>query len=167
MFAAGGSAGYREVSRFAYEMPAECLEHASYDFIASTGFGRFDLESQEDDNATGFGSQLAPLGRKRINPALGGRQPQRRSAGFAGIKTADSLLAEQPVRKALGPIATPEQLVPGTLVAHPTFGRGIVQITEPDPQGDPMRLKITVKFDALEEPKKLIFKFAKLELFAA
>jgi hypothetical protein len=58
-------------------------------------------------------------------------------------------------------------LLSGTLVAHPTFGRGLVQTTEPDAQGDPMRLKITVKFDALEEPKKFIYKFAKLELFSA
>ena len=175
MFAAGGSAGYREVSRFAYEMPTECLEHASHDFIASTGFSRFDLESQGAEDETGFAPQLSsrlatqfnPQGRQRMGASHTGRQSQRRSVGFAGIKTGDALLAEQPIRKALGPIATPEQLVSGTLVAHPTFGRGLVQTTEPDAQGDPMRLKITVKFDALEEPKKFIYKFAKLELFSA
>jgi hypothetical protein len=91
------------------------------------------------------------------------RQPKKTS-GFAGLKTGDALLSESVSRTPVGPLATAEQLIPGVVVAHPTFGRGTVEAIEADAAQDQSKMKITVKFDALEEPKKFIFKFAKLEL---
>jgi DNA helicase-2/ATP-dependent DNA helicase PcrA len=165
LFAAGGSSGYREVSRFAYDMPAECLEHLNGDFARALGFLAPDTKS-EDDEEIGFGGGKAA----RFTYAAGARahtsrpKPTRRGTGFAGVKTADALLSEAVTRAPLGPPATPEQLAPGTKVAHPTFGVGTIQTVEADATNDPLKMKIAVKFDALEEPKKFIFKFAKLEL---
>lgn len=165
LFAAGGSSGYREVSRFAYDMPAECLEHHNGDFARALGFMTAEAES-EDSNDLGF---RAP-NRSRFESSAGTRSHTtrsnhpRKSTGFAGLKTADALLAGTQARTPLGPPATPDQLTPTAKVAHPTFGIGTVQTVEADPSNDPLKLKILVKFDALEEPKKFIFKFAKLEL---
>jgi DNA helicase-2/ATP-dependent DNA helicase PcrA len=165
LFAAGGSSGYREVSRFAYEMPTECLEHHNGDFIRALGFYGAEPDSDDEQGMQGsmrrensYGFSVGARGRSSTP-----RQPKKTS-GFAGLKTGDALLSESVSRTPVGPLATAEQLTPGVVVAHPTFGRGTVEAIEADAAHDPSKLKITVKFDALTEPKKFIFKFAKLEL---
>ncbi len=53
-----------------------------------------------------------------------------------------------------------EQLTTGVRVIHPTFGAGaVVSIS-----GQSTSAMVTVKFDSFEEPKKVVFRFAKLVL---
>ena len=65
-----------------------------------------------------------------------------------------------------GPLATPEDLVPGAKVIHQAFGEGEVINTEGDLDGNGQRYKVQIKFAGIEEPKKLMFRFARLVLKA-
>ena len=53
-----------------------------------------------------------------------------------------------------------EHLKPGVYVIHPSFGRGIVELVS----GSSSSATISVQFDAFAEPKKLVYRFAKLVL---
>jgi hypothetical protein len=53
-----------------------------------------------------------------------------------------------------------EQLASGVRVIHPTFGNGAVESVS----SESMSATVVVKFDSFEEPKKLVYRFAKLVL---
>lgn len=53
-----------------------------------------------------------------------------------------------------------EQLAPGVEVIHPTFGKGVVDVVN----GSGSSAAVTVRFAAFDEPKKLVYRFAKLVL---
>jgi hypothetical protein len=58
------------------------------------------------------------------------------------------------------PTAALEQLAPGVEVIHVSFGKGTVEAVH----GSSSSASVVVKFDAFEETKKLVFRFAKLVL---
>jgi hypothetical protein len=68
--------------------------------------------------------------------------------------------AETPKEYFDKPPAALEQLSEGVRVLHPTFGAGAVVSVS----GSSTSAMVTVKFDSFEEPKKVVFRFAKLVL---
>jgi hypothetical protein len=58
------------------------------------------------------------------------------------------------------PTAALEQLAPGIEVIHPTFGKGCVESVK----GSGSSAMVFIKFDSFEEPKKVVYRFAKLVL---
>jgi hypothetical protein len=51
-----------------------------------------------------------------------------------------------------------DQLGSGSQIIHPTFGRGVV--VELHPGG--VNAAVSIKFEDFDEPKKVVFRFAKL-----
>ena len=58
------------------------------------------------------------------------------------------------------PAAALEQLAAGVRVIHPSFGSGAVESLS----GSGGAATVTIRFEGFEEPKKLVYRFAKLVL---
>ena len=146
LFSAGGgldSAGqYRKPSRFAPDIPEECLKHLSDNF-ASGGFS-YSAEDEEDDLSDLHSGKVAygvfSADQLERSPKKKAKQPQ--FSGGAPVNVLD--------------------VTQGTLVMHPFFGQGEVESIDGDPSGPPEQFRVTVRFPSQEKPKKLIWKFAGL-----
>lgn len=169
MFSAGGgfgvTGGYRIASRFLRDIPSEVVEGITEASIPSTPrYLPFD-----DDDA---GYRPTRLSREQNKPSFsastpfGGGSPKRGS-GTPGpshssplqklVKTADSLSNDDP-----RPILTPNQIIEGLRVFHPTFGTGTITKIEGDIEKKPDSVRITVLFDTNGESKRLMLKYARL-----
>lgn len=135
-----GSTGfYRFASRFLTEVSDEYLDEES---------GGFDQMSEHDCELR-FGDEMdndAPrfTETKRKTPAL---KPAR-----------------HPKNRTYASVDVPKNLSSGTRVSHPTFGMGIVDRVEGDPEDERSNAIITVQFDDFEEPMKLVHRFSRLSL---
>jgi DNA helicase-2/ATP-dependent DNA helicase PcrA len=175
LFASGGNSGYRMVSRFAADMPEPCLEHLNGPFI-STVFG-----------GTGESRYFSDGGFERRNQGIKGSRFGDRSEGESldqrtdlsgsrmmskgtGVPRAPKSIAVGAIKAAVelaplsGPLAQPQDLKPGTRVRHQSFGNGEVLETDGELDGNGQKFKVLIKFDGVQETKKLMFKFARLVL---
>lgn len=147
MFSAGSSFGmadgWREVSRFLYDIPGCFIE-------TKTSNDNYELMQSEvlpkpfsNKNLTGSGMILA---------------------------TADQLLKNRPETDSnvdldkLPPLSS-EATSPGTEVFHPTFGKGVIETVDGDCDEDPQRAKIRIRFDCFQGSKTLVFGKSKLREF--
>lgn len=167
MFSAGDgfatSGFYRQPSRFAYDIPASCIEDSKKDFFDDLQSGS-DLDEDEswDFEDEDFESSWSA----RLKQKKKTKKPKRKI--FDGMLcVADSLksdLAKNSLTKDL-PLAELSEIKPGIKVIHPSFGEGVVESLS-GLDGAPARVKVAVKFENIDKPKKLLFKHARLALGA-
>jgi len=164
MFASGGGAGgARIASRFVKDIaPDRTIAVATERSQGATfldGYPRFSFEDQEDESTSswkrkqGYSSRVeAP--EPRVNVTL----DQMRKL----LTPADTIKKqiETPKEYFEKSSAAIEQLAPGVEVIHPTFGKGVVDVVN----GSGSSASVTVRFAAFDEPKKLVYRFAKLVL---
>ncbi len=168
LFASGGNSGYRMVSRFVADMPDPCLEHLNGPFISSvysggsgfqySGDGGFDSGRRFSwDNSNYENPESERAAKEKSVQKIISRE-RARTAQLASVKPAAELAP------LTGPLATPDELKPGTKVRHQSFGAGEVIDTEGDLEGNGQKFKVQIKFDGITEPKKLMYRFARLVL---
>ncbi|MCI5065480.1 ATP-binding domain-containing protein, partial [bacterium] len=161
MFSAGGNFGSsysgRKPSRFVFDIPIESFDQDSQHFASEFG-GYGALHYEYRDELTFEEVQARKAKRKKEK---NGRRLQP-----ATVLSADTLEKEGLSKEDFSKftLAKLKDLESGTRVLHRIFGEGTVEdITDIDEQ-DPNRTKITVKFDAFELPKKLVYRHANLAL---
>jgi len=168
MFAAGGSAGSsggaRVVSRFAKDVPRERMRavgtERSQGATFLEGYPRFSFEDEDEDEG------LSSWKRKQGYAKRAERPEPRMSVSLDQIRTmlapADAITKkpETPKEYFDKPPAAFEQLEAGVKVIHPSFGVGAVDSVS----GTGNSATVVVRFDTFEEPKKLVYRFAKLVL---
>ncbi|MBN8548401.1 MAG: UvrD-helicase domain-containing protein [Deltaproteobacteria bacterium] len=171
MFSAGDGFGVsgmlREVSRFIKDIPPEHIDSLGDDFIA-TSMPRYE-PVEEDEYVPQFGrsrDQYNGPGKSRYSVSAG--KAMAFSAGQVKkplLKTADQL-SEKTHRDWSADLATVEigQLSEGLNIIHPTFGRGTIESVEGDIENNPGKVKVGIRFAESNEPRKLVFKYAKLSL---
>ncbi|MEZ4755080.1 MAG: UvrD-helicase domain-containing protein [Bdellovibrionota bacterium] len=155
MFASGdqeGTSMFREPSRFCFDIPKDLLEDNGGNFfsgplhpqVSDVNLDKFedDLIEQELQAASSFWKRK--------------KKPPKKTELRALIVSADKLN-----KRGATP---PEELKIGVKVSHPKFGQGTIRNTEGEPNGDPKKFKILIDFDEMDAPKKLVYKFAPLEL---
>lgn len=177
LFASGGNSGYRMVSRFVADMPEPCLEHINGPFISTLfaesgfgdgGYGRTSRFSYGKSDGFEPAEELVP--RKFGSTSSDDFTASGRNTRAAAPKKpsfSDPRSLVKPATEMVqlsGPLATPEDLKPGTKVAHQTFGKGEVIDTEGDLSGNGQKFKVQIQFEGIDEPKKLMFRFARLVL---
>lgn len=150
MFARNGygySLGVREASRFVFDVPPQCFSEESRSF----------LEGESADLHYEFEDEISV---EDVREARQERTRRPRKNPLANVVAADHL---EPHADGFDKLlqAEVEQLSEGTAVVHRTFGPGTVQKISGTTPSD---LKLTVKFEAFDLPKKLMFRHAKLAL---
>jgi DNA helicase-2/ATP-dependent DNA helicase PcrA len=188
MFTAGGSAGgggARIVSRFAKDIDPRSMMAVGTErsqgatFIG--GYPRFSFDEDGDH----VGGDSHDEGTSRWGRSKSGNSGERYGGGgYSGsgrrapAPEPRQAISLDKIRAMLAPAdamqnqpetpkeyfnktpAAIEQLTTGVRVIHPTFGAGaVVSIS-----GQSTSAMVTVKFDSFEEPKKVVFRFAKLVL---
>jgi len=176
LFASGGNSGYRMVSRFVADMPEECMQHLNGPFISSvfggssfsyTGDGGYSPNKLPGASAT---KQVRRFGDDQDYGSEDQSADAKKENKQKEIQERRTILKNSMVKPAIelaplaGPLATPEDLVPFAKVIHQAFGEGEVINTEGDLDGNGQRYKVHIKFAGIEEPKKLMFRFARLVL---
>ena len=129
------------------------------------GYPRFSFE--DEDNGGSSGEYGGGWGSRRQSRKIERPQPQV-SMSLDRIKSllapADAISKdkqpETPKEYFDKPSAALEQLEEGVAVIHPSFGNGVVQSVI----GSGSSASVMIKFDAFEEPKKVVYRFAKLVL---
>ncbi len=179
MFSAGEGFGVggmmREVSRFVKDIPQDHLDAAATEFCSTAvpSFSYQDIEELSDRPT--YRSDYSPRSTSRRSYPARAAKPK---SGYAlsgsaippgvpkGLKTADQMSKESnhPDWSAHLPLAKPAELSPGSVVIHPSFGRGTVESIDGDPAHNPGKMKISVRFQNPDESRKLVFKFARLSL---
>ncbi len=151
MFASGFGSGsaarssHRIASRFASDLPLDSCEERGEGFIRE--YRSFEFEDQDDSDF-----EDAVYRKKAV-------KVKTHSTDISAlIKTADELSA--PIN-----LASPQEIISGKRVVHPSFGEGTVTEIEGDTT-DPKNLKISVQFDkeSSGRPKRLAYQFARLAL---
>lgn len=138
----GVSTGYyRYASRFLSDVPRETLSEDSSAFLEVSD--PWELEDSLLDSLE-FDSKASPVSFPDEEKPKKGRRPAR--------------------NKTYAATEVPKNIVSGSLVYHPTFGRGIVDRVEGDPEDEAGMAVITVQFDDFEEPMKLVHKWSRLSL---
>jgi len=177
MFAAGGSAGSaggaRVVSRFAKDIDPKSLTAVGTErsqgasFIE--GYPRFSFDDEDDIDTRVEDDYSNTWRRKKQYPSRNSSEPVYSSKTNVSLDQIRNLLMPADAMKQDSkvpdeyhgkPSAAIEQLAPGVEVIHPTFGKGCVEIVK----GSGNTANVTVKFDSFDEPKKLVYRFAKLVL---
>lgn len=174
MFASGGSAGSmggaRVVSRFAKDIdPKSMLSVGTERSQGATfidGYPKFSFDDDDggDEGYGGFNSWK----RKKTYRSFEGEAsaPSKKELSLDQIKNllmpADKMKQEPEIPKEyIGkPTAALEQLAAGIEVIHPTFGKGCVESVK----GSGSSAMVSVRFDSTPEPKKLVYRYAKLVL---
>lgn len=173
MFAAGGSSGssggVRIVSRFAKDIDPGRMNAVGTELSQGAtfleGYPRFSFE--DEDTGGGSGEYGGGWGSRRQSRKIERPQPQV-SMSLDRIKNllapADVISKEKQPETLKEyfdkPSAALEQLEEGVAVIHPSFGKGVVQSVV----GSGSAASVMVKFEAFEEPKKVVYRFAKLVL---
>jgi hypothetical protein len=176
MFAAGGSAGSaggaRVVSRFAKDIDPTSLSAVGTErsqgasFIE--GYPKFSF-GDEDDIDTRIEDDYSNTWRRKKYPSR--NEPEASYSSKTNVSLdqlrnmlipADAMKQEPTTPKEYfgKPSAAIEELAAGVEVIHPTFGKGCVESVK----GSGTSSSVTVKFESFEEPKKLVYRFAKLVL---
>ncbi|MEN9845417.1 MAG: hypothetical protein RIS36_564 [Pseudomonadota bacterium] len=177
MFAAGGSAGSaggaRVVSRFAKDIDPKSFTAVGTErsqgasFIE--GYPRFSFDDDDDIDTRIEDDYSNTWRRKKKYPSRNESEPvysSKTNVSLDQIRNllmpADAMKQETKVPEGYSgrPSAAIEQLAPGVEVIHPTFGKGCVESVK----GSGNSANVTVKFDSFDEPKKLVYRFAKLVL---
>lgn len=177
MFAAGGSAGSaggaRVVSRFAKDIDPKSLTAVGTErsqgasFIE--GYPRFSFDDDDDIDTRIEDDYSNTWRRKKKYPSRDDAQPTYSAKTNVSLDQIRNLLMPADAMKQESktpseyhgkPSAPIEQLAPGVEVIHPTFGKGCVESVK----GSGNTANVTVKFDSFDEPKKLVYRFAKLVL---
>lgn len=182
MFSTGGSSGSgsgaRLVSRFAMDIPPGLFSAAGADrgrgahFIDGYPKARFELDEHGDEVGGGWGLSGWRKGANRFEgsarrfsdaaPAKPERVPVSLEQMKSLLAPADTLKRGAEISKEYqqkSPAAF-EQLLPEVKVVHPTFGRGVVESVK----GSGAGATVVVRFEGFEEPKKLVYRFARLVL---
>jgi DNA helicase-2/ATP-dependent DNA helicase PcrA len=179
MFTAGGGAGgggARIVSRFAKDIDPTSMAAVGTErsqgatFIG--GYPRFAFDDDGDhigdDGDDGY-SNSRWRNRKGGYGGNSRRVPPPEPRQAISLDKIRSLLApadamqkqpEPPKEYFDKTPAALEQLTPGVRVIHPTFGVGAVESVS----GSSTSAMVAVRFDSFQEPKKLVFRFARLVL---
>ncbi|MEY4667825.1 MAG: hypothetical protein RL518_524 [Pseudomonadota bacterium] len=177
MFAAGGSAGSaggaRVVSRFAKDIDPKSLTAVATERSQGAtfleGYPRFSFDDDDDIDTRIEDDYSNTWRRKKKYPSRNNSEPvysSKTSVSLDQIRNllmpADAIKQESKTLDAYHgkPSAAIEQLAPGVEVIHPTFGKGCVESVK----GSGSTANVTVKFDSFDEPKKLVYRFAKLVL---
>jgi DNA helicase-2/ATP-dependent DNA helicase PcrA len=179
MFTAGGGAGgggARIVSRFAKDIDPKSMTAVGTErsqgatFIG--GYPRFAFDDDGDhidDDGDSGGSNSRWRNRKGGYGGNSRRVPPPEPRQAISLDKIRSLLApadaiqkqpETPKEYFDKAPAALEQLTPGVRVIHPTFGVGAVESVS----GSSTSAMVAVRFESFQEPKKLVFRFAKLVL---
>lgn len=170
MFSAGDGFGlggmFRPPSRFLREIPAELIEDRGHGSLVERSEWTHSAEPRE-----AVSSAPRPLRDRESAPArpsAGRTIPSRRlPAALQFVRPADELASSTARESAVDrtknlAAATPSDLAPGARVVHPKFGAGLIEALEGDLSGDGSNIKVTVKFDETGQPKKLLFRQARL-----
>jgi ATP-dependent exoDNAse (exonuclease V) beta subunit len=177
MFAAGGSAGSaggaRVVSRFAKDIDPKTLTAVATERSQGAtfleGYPRFSFDDDDDIDTRIEDDYSNTWRRKKKYPARSESEPTYSSKTNVSLDHIRNLLMPADAMKQESktpseyhgkPSAPIEQLAPGVEVIHPTFGKGCVESVK----GSGNTANVTVKFDSFDEPKKLVYRFAKLVL---
>jgi DNA helicase-2/ATP-dependent DNA helicase PcrA len=168
----GGGGGARIVSRFAKDLDPKAVVAVGTErsqgasFIG--GYPRFSFDDDSgDDGDNGYGDDYGGGSRwKRSKANRRVEPPEPRQAISldkirAMLSPADAMQQQQPETPKEyfdKPAAALEQLTTGARVIHPTFGHGAVLSVS----GNSNAAMVTAKFDNFDEPKKVVFRFAKL-----
>ena len=177
MFAAGGSAGSaggaRVVSRFAKDVDPKSLTAVATERSQGAtfleGYPRFSFDDDDDIDTRIEDDYSNTWRRKKKYPSRSDAEPTYSSKTNVSLDQIRNLLMPADAMKQEsktpseyhGKTSAPiEQLAPGVEVIHPTFGKGCVESVK----GSGNTANVTVKFDSFDEPKKLVYRFAKLVL---
>jgi DNA helicase-2/ATP-dependent DNA helicase PcrA len=177
MFAAGGSAGSaggaRVVSRFAKDIDPKSLcavgTERSQGATFIDGYPRFSFDDEDDIDTRIEDDYSNTWRRKKKYPSRNDAEPVYSSKSNVSLDQIRNLLMPADAMKQESkvpdeyhgkPSAAIEQLAPGVEVIHPSFGKGCVESVK----GSGNTANVTVKFDSFDEPKKLVYRFAKLVL---
>ena len=177
MFAAGGSAGSaggaRVVSRFAKDIDPKTLTAVATERSQGAtfleGYPRFSFDDDDDIDTRIEDDYSNTWRRKKKYPSRSDSEPTYSSKTNVSLDQIRNLLMPADAMKQESktpseyhgkPSAPIEQLAPGVEVIHPTFGKGCVESVK----GSGNTANVTVKFDSFDEPKKLVYRFAKLVL---
>ncbi len=177
MFAAGGSAGSaggaRVVSRFAKDVDPKSLTAVATERSQGAtfleGYPRFSFDDDDDIDTRIEDDYSNTWRRKKKYPSRNDSEPTYSSKTNVSLDQIRNLLMPADAMKQEsktpseyhGKTSAPiEQLAPGVEVIHPTFGKGCVESVK----GSGNTANVTVKFDSFDEPKKLVYRFAKLVL---
>ncbi len=169
MFASGGSAGSaggaRIVSRFAKDVARERMSavgtERSQGATFMEGYPRFSFEDEDADD-----EGLSSWKRRQGYTRRAERPEPRANVSLDQIRNmlapADAIQkkVEPPKEYFDKPAAALEQLAAGVRVIHPSFGSGAVESLS----GSGGAATVTIRFEGFEEPKKLVYRFAKLVL---
>ena len=156
------------MSRFAKDVDAQSLEavgtERSQGASFMNGYPRFSFDDDERGSGGDDGQETRWVSKKK-SPSYE-KQVERPSVSLDQIRnlltTADSIQKPPTTPKEYfekSPAAL-EQLQSGVRVIHPTFGRGVIQGV----QGETTSAMVVIAFDTFTEPKKLVYRFAKLVL---
>lgn len=164
----GGAGGARLVSRFAKDIPGDRLRDLSTERTPGASFIEGFRYFEDENSDESFGSRRAFSSGRNESRWEGAPSSTSTKMSLEAIK---SLLA--PADSVVKPTAQPrppgyenaapagaDVLVEGVPVYHSSFGKGVVQSRE----GDSENPKLTIQFEQFEQPKKLVFAFAKLIL---
>jgi DNA helicase-2/ATP-dependent DNA helicase PcrA len=177
---AGSSGGARIVSRFARDIADERLiavgTERSQGATFMDGFPHFSYDEGGYDSPFSEGLNRGWSKERRASTSRAFNTTQTKSSvSLEQIKKllapADSLHDEESAKNsqaiaqeyAAKPTAALEQLGAGTEVIHVSFGKGVVERVT----GTGTSAMVIVKFDSFEEPKKLVYRFAKLALVSS
>jgi DNA helicase-2/ATP-dependent DNA helicase PcrA len=122
----------------------------------------FSRDAYRDRSSGGRYKKDSYSGGSRRVPAPEPRQAISLDKIRAMLTPADTIQKQPEIPKEYlnNPPAAIEQLATGVRVIHPTFGAGAVVSLS----GQSTSAMLTIKFDSFEEPKKVVFRFAKLVL---
>lgn len=171
----GASGYYRDVSRFAFEMPTSKLRNLGGEFLSRAGTtlgdASFEVEPEYLDTRFGGGSKWTrqknsegTSNRKRVAAP---RTPQKLGVlGPEWLKVADNVQSQKAsknevVDSRLYPLAGIGDLVADQSVLHDTFGKGkIISIEAPESEDS----KIVIQFEKYPKAKKLLLRRVVLRL---
>ena len=167
MFSAGGdmtSSRFREASRFSFDIPKGVIDDPLGSFFTSVEDEYAysdDVDGPtydfEESNSNCWPSQSSKKSRPKVK--------SNDYFGSGTIKFADQLKETTIKCDHLPPLSLSE-VIEGTTVTHPSFGKGTIEGFEGDPAEKNVEMKIKVKFESINQTKKLVFKFAGLRIGA-
>lgn len=167
MFSAGGdttTSRFREASRFSFDIPKGVIDDPLGSFFTSSeedySNSNDDLDTTydyEDEKPTGWVSTTSNKVRTKVK--------SNDIFGSGIVKYANQLKAPVINCDHLPPLSLSE-LIEGTTVTHPSFGKGTISGIDGDPKDKDLNVKVLVRFETTNQTKKLLFKYAGLRVGA-
>lgn len=160
MFSTGGFGGpggyFREASRFSFDIPKIVTNDIEGDFFDAVPTYEEDDSSNDDYEMSSWKT------RKKTSTRDSSPQSFDSIVSKGLIKS-----AEESSPFAHLPLISAQAVEAGAAVAHPSFGKGVVEVIEGEKNEGNGNFKVIVKFEKTNESKKLIFKYAGLRDLAA